>query len=94
MRLLMKRHYSMAFNIRCISCGAIINHKYDAYVKRVEELRPQEDCKGKALDDCGIYESCCRMHFLTYEPSVHNTNIKYNLKRYENNIPDSKRMMN
>ena len=51
------------FPIRCFSCGAVIGHLYEDYVKKLKEGKSPKD----ALDELGIERYCCRRMFLTYK---------------------------
>ena len=46
----------MIVPIRCFSCGRLIAHEFDEYVKRVSKRENPE----KVLDDLGIERYCCR----------------------------------
>ena len=46
----------MIVPIRCFSCGKLIAHEYEEYVKR---LKKKED-PAKILSDLGIERYCCR----------------------------------
>lgn len=69
----------MIIPIRCVSCNAVIAGKWDLYIKKVAEYRKGlknemeylsattvKTAEGKALDDLGMFRSCCRRHFLTH----------------------------
>ncbi|MEM4367268.1 MAG: DNA-directed RNA polymerase subunit N [Candidatus Anstonellales archaeon] len=51
----------MEFPVRCFSCGSVIGHLYDNYVKLKEE-------KGEkaALDELKVERYCCRRMFVSY----------------------------
>ncbi len=50
----------MIIPVRCFSCGKVVGHLYDDFIKRVEK---GENPK-KVLDDLGLERYCCRALFL------------------------------
>lgn len=46
----------MIVPVRCFSCGKLIAHEYEEYLKRVEKRENPE----KVLDELGIERYCCR----------------------------------
>ncbi len=46
----------MIIPIRCFSCGRLIAHEFDEYVKRVAKKENPE----KVMNDLGIRRYCCR----------------------------------
>lgn len=58
--------------IRCFTCGAVIAHKYDEYVKRVKAGEKPD----KVLDKLGFSRYCCRRMFLSHTELIDEV-IKY-----------------
>jgi len=50
------------FPIRCFTCGALIEHKYDEYQEKVRAGAEP----GKVLDSLGFKRYCCRRMFLSH----------------------------
>jgi DNA-directed RNA polymerase subunit N len=62
----------MMIPIRCFTCGAVIAHKYDEYVKRVKAGEKPD----KVLDKLGFSRYCCRRMFLSHTELIDEV-IKY-----------------
>ena len=62
----------MLIPIRCFTCGAVIAHKYGAYVEKVKK---GED-PAKVLDKLEIKRYCCRRMFLSHADMIDEI-IKY-----------------
>jgi len=69
----------MIIPIRCFNCSKIIADNYREYLKRVKQRQPdtrveylnisskeEKTIKGKVLDELGIVNSCCRIHYITH----------------------------
>ncbi|MCX6776816.1 MAG: DNA-directed RNA polymerase subunit N [Candidatus Micrarchaeota archaeon] len=62
----------MMIPVRCFTCGAVIAHQYEEYVKRVKE----GESPDKVLDKLGLKRYCCRRMFLSHVNSIDEV-IKY-----------------
>lgn len=51
----------MEFPVRCFTCGAVIGHLYEDYVKIAKEKSPEV-----ALAELGVERYCCRRMFLSH----------------------------
>ncbi len=51
----------MEFPVRCFTCGAVLGHLYEDYVKISKEKSPEV-----ALDELGVGRYCCRRMFLSH----------------------------
>lgn len=62
------------FPVRCFTCGKVINMFYDKYVYEIEVCRktPKE-----ALDKLNITRYCCRSNFISYNPRILDSVLKY-----------------
>ena len=71
----------MIIPIRCVTCGfPFLASRWEMYQQKVKEYREKlgqtemeylssttvKTAEGKALDDCGIKEMCCRRHMLSH----------------------------
>lgn len=70
----------MIIPVKCFTCGKIIGHKYNIYLKEIakEKQDDEEEIKylnthnvkktteGIILDKIGLTDICCRRHFLTH----------------------------
>jgi len=69
----------MIIPVRCFSCNNILAGKWIPYLEKVRELSKKEKAPleylsqatvktvhGKALDELGIWRTCCRRHLLTH----------------------------
>lgn len=54
------------FPVRCFTCGAVIAHKYEEYVKLTESGKTPKE----ALDELEVNRYCCRRMFLTYKSVI------------------------
>ena len=52
----------MIIPVRCFTCGKVIGHLWDPYIKRVKN---GED-PGKVLDELGVTKPCCRRMFISH----------------------------
>lgn len=52
----------MEFPIRCFSCGSVIGHLYEKYLKLVEGGKS----KKESLDELGVDKYCCRRMFISH----------------------------
>ncbi|MEM0065875.1 MAG: DNA-directed RNA polymerase subunit N [Sulfolobales archaeon] len=52
----------MIIPVRCFTCGKVIGHLWDEYVKRVAS----GENPGKVLDELGVKRYCCRRMFLSH----------------------------
>ncbi|HDD63717.1 MAG: DNA-directed RNA polymerase subunit N [Thermoprotei archaeon] len=52
----------MIFPVRCFTCGAVIGHLWEEYIRRVKK----GENAGKVLDDLGVKRYCCRRMFLSH----------------------------
>ena len=59
--------------IRCFSCGQVVAHKYDEYMRLVNE---EKKSVGQALDMVGLHKYCCRRMLLTHTEVIDDI-IKY-----------------
>lgn len=52
----------MIVPIRCFSCGQVVAHNYEEYIKQISEkkLSPK-----KILDNLGITKYCCRRMYVS-----------------------------
>lgn len=67
----------MIIPVKCFTCGKIIGHKYNRYLKEISKEEEKEvryldtsnvkkTSAGIALDNIGLTDICCRRHFLTH----------------------------
>jgi len=69
----------MIIPVRCFSCNNVLAGKWIPYLDKVRELSKKEKAPleyltqttvktvhGKALDELGIWRTCCRRHLLTH----------------------------
>ncbi len=70
----LKGEIYMICPVRCFSCGQVVAHKYDEYVKLTtkEKKSPEE-----ALNILGIKKYCCRRMYLTHVEVIDDI-MKYN----------------
>ncbi len=52
----------MYFPIRCFTCGQVIAHKYEDYLKQVSDGQNP----AKALDSLDVKRYCCRRMFMSH----------------------------
>ncbi|MCD6381093.1 MAG: DNA-directed RNA polymerase subunit N [Candidatus Asgardarchaeia archaeon] len=71
----------MMFPIRCFTCGKVIGHLWEEYIRRVKE---GED-PGKVLDELGVKRYCCRRMFLSHVEIVDEIIKSEELRRETNN---------
>ncbi|MHA1596711.1 MAG: DNA-directed RNA polymerase subunit N [Candidatus Asgardarchaeia archaeon] len=71
----------MMFPIRCFTCGKVIGHLWEEYIRRVKE---GED-PGKVLDELGVKRYCCRRVFLSHVEIVDEIIKSEELRRETNN---------
>ncbi|MHA1506766.1 MAG: DNA-directed RNA polymerase subunit N [Candidatus Asgardarchaeia archaeon] len=70
----------MMFPIRCFTCGKVIGHLWEEYIRRVNE---GED-PGKVLDELGVKRYCCRRMFLSHVEIVDDIIKSEELRRETN----------
>jgi len=56
----------MIIPVRCISCGAPISGKWEAFKERVAN----GEKPGVVLDELGLTRYCCRTLFLTHKDVI------------------------
>lgn len=71
----------MIIPIKCFTCGNVLANKYLFYLEKVRKMKLENENKrimyltsansektpeGKALDQIGIKNVCCRRHMLTH----------------------------
>lgn len=69
------------FPIRCWTCNNLIAHKYDEWLKRIDEEHPRQ-----ILDSMGMTRMCCRRMFLTH---VHITTDIINYSNIDHFMDDA-----
>lgn len=64
----------MIIPIRCFSCGQVVAHNYEEYLKEINEnkLKPSE-----ALDKLGVKKYCCRRMYISNSENIDEI-MKYN----------------
>lgn len=64
----------MIIPIRCFSCGQVVAHNYEEYLKEIKDkkLKPTE-----VLDKLGIRKYCCRRMYISNVEMVDEI-MKYN----------------
>ncbi len=64
----------MIIPIRCFSCGQVVAHNYEEFLKQVSEkkLSPKE-----ILDNLGVKKYCCRRMYIS-QVDVIDDIMKYN----------------
>jgi len=72
--------FFMMFPIRCFTCGKVIGHLWEEYIRRVNE---GED-PGKVLDELGVKRYCCRRMFLSHVEIVDDIIKSEELRRETN----------
>ena len=70
----LKGEYYMICPVRCFSCGQVVAHNYEEYVRltTVEKKTPEE-----ALKILGVKKYCCRRMYLTHVEVIDDI-MKYN----------------
>jgi DNA-directed RNA polymerase subunit N len=63
----------MIVPIRCFSCGRLIAHQCEEFVKRAEKERAE-----KVLDELGVDRYCCRRMLLAHIDLIDEI-MKYNV---------------
>lgn len=56
----------MIIPVRCFTCGKVIGHLWEEYIKKVES---GEEPK-KILDELGLKKYCCRQILLTHRELI------------------------
>ena len=64
----------MIIPIRCFSCGQVVAHNYEEYLKEIKDkkLKPTQ-----VLDNLGIRKYCCRRMYISNVEMVDEI-MKYN----------------
>jgi len=64
----------MIIPIRCFSCGQVVAHNYEEFLKEIKEkkLKPTE-----VLDNLGIKKYCCRRMYVSNVEMIDDI-MKYN----------------
>jgi DNA-directed RNA polymerase subunit N (RpoN/RPB10) len=64
----------MIIPIRCFSCGQVVAHNYEEYLKEIKEkkLKPTD-----VLDNLGVRKYCCRRMYISNVEMVDEI-MKYN----------------
>jgi DNA-directed RNA polymerase subunit N len=64
----------MIIPVRCFSCGQVIAHNYEEFLKEIEEkkLKPKE-----VLDNFGVRKYCCRRMYISHVEMIDEI-MKYN----------------
>jgi DNA-directed RNA polymerase subunit N (RpoN/RPB10) len=64
----------MIIPIRCFSCGQIVAHDYEAFIKEIKDkkLTPKE-----VLDNFGVRKYCCRRMYISNVEMIDEI-MKYN----------------
>lgn len=64
----------MIIPIRCFSCGQVVAHNYEAFLKEVKEkkLSPKQ-----VLDNFGVRKYCCRRMYISQVDLIEDI-MKYN----------------
>jgi DNA-directed RNA polymerase subunit N len=56
----------MIVPVRCFSCGKVIGHLYEDFVKRTAKREDPE----KVLDDLGLERYCCRRTIFSHVETI------------------------
>ena len=71
----------MIIPIKCFSCGTVLAHKYDYFIRETNKIKKKENIEniqyltkentekspdGIVLDQLGLTKLCCRRHMLTH----------------------------
>ena len=57
----------MQIQPRCYTCGKVIGHVFDDFIKRTEE---KGEDPGKVLDDLGLKRFCCKRMIISHREII------------------------
>lgn len=64
----------MIIPIRCFSCGQVVAHNYEEYIKKIAE---KKKTSKEILDELGIKKYCCRRMYVSNVEMIDEV-MKYN----------------
>lgn len=64
----------MIIPIRCFSCGQVVAHNYEEYIKKIAE---KKKTSKEILDELGVKKYCCRRMYVSNVEMIDEV-MKYN----------------